>query len=61
MKKDDRVELAAIREQLLEAVKGITDILEKYAPKRKELPCGCMQPALNVGEMCPSHRRASGL
>ena len=35
MTKDDRVELAAIRETLLEAVKSISEILEKYAPKKK--------------------------
>ena len=36
MTKDDRIELAAIREQLLEAVSSISEILEKYAPKPKK-------------------------
>ncbi len=26
-----------------------------------ELPCGCMKPAKNTGEICPSHRRGAGL
>ena len=33
MTNNDRTELAAIREQLIEAQKGITEILERYAKK----------------------------
>lgn len=41
MKKEDRVELAAIREQLIEATNSITEILERYANgNAKQRPAG---------------------
>ena len=40
MTKDDRVELAAIREKLIEATDDITQILKKYAPKKPQESCG---------------------
>lgn len=36
MTKDDRIELAATRELLLEAVRDISELLERNAPKSKK-------------------------
>jgi hypothetical protein len=35
--------------------------LSLKAPKPIELPCGCMKPAKNRGEICPHHRREAGI
>jgi hypothetical protein len=61
-----REEIQEADERLKRVIEEGRELLSEYptlslrAPKPVELPCGCMSPAKNTGEICPHHRRGSG-
>ncbi len=61
-----REEIRAVDARLKRVFEEGRELLSEHptlslkAPTPVELPCGCMSPEKSRGEICPSHRRASG-